>query len=450
MDLDKIWQKTLKEIRPQVTKAVFNTCFKKTALVSLDKQEAVIGVSHFYFGEKLKKEYRGLIKKILGEFSAEEIKNLSFVIKESPSPFKRETSLPPLLESLQKYEHAAQEAGLRKDFTFENFAVSSTNEFAHAAGVAAASSPGKAYNPLFFYGGVGVGKTHLSQAIAHQILQKNPKSKLIYCTGEEFTNEIVDAIRSKTTKEFKKKYRSIKVFLIDDIQFIAGKVRAQEEFFHTFNAVIRAGGQIVLTSDKPPDEIARLEERLRSRFEAGLTVDIQKPDFELRTAILLIKAKQKNKELSMEVARFLASNIETTRKIEGVLTTLIGLSQMKEEEISLEMCQRVLGEAARKSKPKKEVSPQKFLKTLCSYYKIKPAQIREEKRNRFLARPRQVLMYLLRNETEMTLSQIGEFLGGRDHTTIIHGVEKIGSLMADSEGLRVDISGIKKRIFGDM
>ena len=351
-------------------------------------------------------------------------------------------------EDRPEVSRAVEQAGLRPDFNFETFAVSSTNQMAHAAAQAVAKTPGKAYNPLFLYGGVGVGKTHLMQAIGNTLLARSPRAKVVYCTGEEFTNEIVNAIRKKTTDEFKKKFRTIRLLLVDDIQFIAGKEKAQEEFFHTFNAIWRVGGQIVLTSDRPPEEINKLEARLRSRFEGGLTIDIQPPDFELRTAILLIKAQQQGIKLPMDVAQLIAGNITSTRKLEGTLTRVISESKTRKTPLTPELATAILGKTNGNTTLQKVVKPKEILSAVASHFNLKIADLTGITRPKQIAEARQIVMYLLRTELKTSLVEIGNLLGGRDHTTVMHGVNKITKVLPESEDLRVDIMGIKTKLYG--
>jgi len=348
----------------------------------------------------------------------------------------------------KEVQAAIAQARLRPDFTFDNFAVSSTNQMAHAAAQAVADSLGKAYNPLFLYGGVGVGKTHLMQAIAYQVLQKRPKTKVIYCTSEEFTNDIINAIRRKNTEDFKKQYRSAKLLMVDDIQFIAGKETAQEEFFHTFNSLWRLGRQIVLTSDRSPEEIKKLEDRLRSRFEGGLIIDIQNPNFELRTAILQIKAQQAGVSLPMDVAQIIASNVTSTRKLEGLLTRLISESKTQQIPINPQLAQNLLGTDLELDPKKKNIQPKIIKKAILNYYQVRATDLDSSKRHKTIVVPRQILMYLLRNDLKLPYANIGQFLGGRDHTTIMHGVEKITRLLPEDEDIRVDIDRIRKELYG--
>lgn len=454
MDKNKTWNIVLENLKLTLSSANFATWFPLTFIIQFkeidqERQITEIGCPSIFASNTIENRYYGLIKEVLDKATGKK-NDLIFVVKEG----KRvhfESSREPLFE-INKEEDEVAEAikrvGLRPDFNFDTFAVSSTNQMAHAAAMAVAQSPGKAYNPLFLYGGVGVGKTHLMQAIAHNLLTRLPRAKLIYCTGEEFTNEIVNAIREKTTKEFKQKYRSARLLLVDDIQFIAGKTAVQEEFFHTFNAIWRVGGQIVLTSDRKPEEISKLEDRLRSRFEGGLTIDIQPPDFELRTAILLIKAQQKGLKLPMDVAQLMASNITSTRKLEGFLIRLMTEAQTRKIEITPELARALLGQNNENNLPQKLVKPKEVISAVVSYFNLRMADITGPKRDKEMAYARQIIMYLLRSDLKVSLMDIGRFLGDRDHTTIMYGVEKITNLLPKSEDLRVDIMGIRKKLYG--
>lgn len=455
MKKEKLWQTVLENLKITLSPASFNTWFSQTFIVNikpLEKKRQIveIGCPNAFVSQTIENRYYGLIKDILDQ-NTQRKNDLVFLVRQAPKnrkPVKlKDTPLFEKPEDNAEVKEAIRKSGLRPDFNFDTFAVSSTNQMAYAAAQAVAKTPGKAYNPLFLYGGVGVGKTHLMQAIGNAILVKSPKTKLVYCTGEEFTNEIVEAIRKKTTDEFKKKYRTIKVLLVDDIQFIAGREKVQEEFFHTFNALWKVGGQIVLTSDQPPQEISKLEARLRSRFEGGLIVDIQEPDFELRTAILLIKAQQKGISLPMDIAQLIAGNIVSTRALEGFLAKLINEIETKKIPITSELVTALLGNANGLS-PKKYVKPREVISAVSSHFNIKVSELLGQRRLKNIALARQVLMYLLRNDLKLPLEEIGRILGGRDHSTVIHGVEKITSLLPESEDLRVDIMGIRKKLYG--
>lgn len=442
---ESIWKNIQEELKISVSKAIFQTLFQSTQLVSLENNIATVGCPSGYIQNLIETRYYSLIKDILDR-QTKKNNSLVFVVRTIP-PLVSTTG--PLFDQslVNRQEVSANNQRLSPDFTFENFAVSSSNQLPFAAATAVAKNPGTAYNPLFLWGGVGVGKTHLMQAIGHEILKQNPSAKMLYCLGEEFTNEIINAIRNKTTDQFKKKFRSTKVLLLDDVQFIAGKVTVQEEFFHTFNAIQREGGQIVLTSDQPPEEIAKLEERLRSRFEAGLIVDIPTPDFELRTAILLIKARQRKIDLPMDIAQLIAANIESNRKMEGFLTRFVSESETKGLPLSVELVNSLLGKTlAEKELNHITIKPKTVIDAVADYFHLKPSQLRSETRVKEIVWPRQILMYLLRVELNLPLMKVGEILGGRDHSTILHGVNKITGLLKEQEGLRVDISGIKQRL----
>ncbi len=448
MQTDDLWQIVLSELEIQVSKPTFATFFAKTVLVSLEKEVATIGCPNPLVQRMIETRYYSLLKSLLDKHTSNNTSLIFTVTRAEPQA--EETKTPgPLFVNEGRLPDVARLAHLNPFFTFENFAVSSCNQMAYAAAVAVSRSPGSAYNPLFLYGGVGVGKTHLMQAIGHVLLEKDQALKLIYCMGEEFTNEIIDAIQTKTTRRFKEKYRSVQVLLIDDIQFIAGKNAVQEEFFHTFNTIQREGGQVVLTSDRPPAEISKLEERLRSRFEAGLIIDIAPPDFELRSAIILIKAKQKGISLPMDVAQVLAANISSARRLEGSLIRLLTEAQTKKLPLTPELAMSVLGKT-NSSEPvaKRRINAEEILAVVAQRFGLNVANLRGPKRDRALALPRQVAMHVLRLEAQLPFMEIGKTLGGRDHTTIMHGVEKISTLLSTDEKLREDISWIKTRLWG--
>jgi len=333
MGLDKktLWADVLASIRVSVSPAIFSTWFSQTHLASLTRMKerfvTEIGCNSAFIKNTIEARYFGLIQDTLTK-SLSTPCDLSFIVKANPirtSP-DQETATPLFTKSKNETENflnTLSRAKIRPGYSFENFAVSSANQMAHAAAEAVAQHPGTAYNPLFIWGGVGVGKTHLMLAVGSAAIKKNPDLKVLACTGESFTNDIIEGIRNKTTPTFRNKYRKLNLLLIDDIQFIAGKDTAQEEFFHTFNAVTFSGGQIILTSDRPPSEIAKFEERLKSRFEAGLIVDIAPPDFELRCAITQIKAQERGLPLAMEQAQMIAANLDSARKIEGALIKLM-------------------------------------------------------------------------------------------------------------------------------
>lgn len=443
MDAQTLWQMVLADLELQVSKTVFQIFLSQTKLLSIENKTARIGCNQPMLINLIEKRYYDLLKKTVDSYANTDVK-LEFT--SLPSQAKKIFD-GPLFKIKVETPSPRLFSRLNSDYTFENFAVSSSNQMAYAAATAVAKTPSTSYNPLFLYGGVGVGKTHLMQAIGHFILKNNASSKIIYCTGEEFTNEIIEAIGNKSTVSFKKKYRHLDVLLIDDIQFIAGKNAVQEEFFHTFNAIQQTKGQIVLTSDRPPEEINKLEARLRSRFEGGLTIDIGQPGFELRTAILLIKAKQRGVDLPIELAKLLAANIENPRKLEGVFIRIISESQTRNIPVDEELIKIILGKTV-KNIPKNNIKPEEVITAVASFYNLKLSQLKGNKRDRLYALPRQVLYYILRQELNVPLVEIGNLLGGRDHTTIIHGVRKITQLVVNDSNLREDVLGIKNKLSG--
>ena len=346
----------------------------------------------------------------------------------------------PLLQYQPPKEDFYIKSGLHLKYTFDNFAVSSSNQVAFAAAQAVAKSPGISYNPLFLYGGVGVGKTHLAQAAARIIIDDDNSRKVLFCPSDKFTNELIEAIRMRTTPKFRYKYRHLSLLIVDDIQFIAGKVSVQEEFFHTFNDIVSAGGQVILTSDRPPSDIKNLEDRLRSRFSGGLIVDIQSPDFELRAAILLIKAKEKNIEIDMEAAQVIAETITDGRALEGTLLSIYAKTLGRKERIDLEVVDAFFQE--RSVIKQNKVTYQDVIKSVCLYYNIKPLQIKSSTRVEEIAMARQIIMYILRKDLNMKLEEIAAILKRKDHTTIIHGVEKINTAMIKNPLLKQEIDRI--------
>jgi chromosomal replication initiator protein len=452
-NLKSTWKEVLEIIKVSVSAATFSTWFSQTHLVSIkdlgERYVAEVGCSTFYTKNTIESRYFGLIQdsitKVLGK-SCE----LMFVVKENPDKFSsaKDTVTPLFQESpaTVKIQEIAQKARLRPSFTFDKFAVSSSNQMAHAAADAVSKSLGSAYNPLFLWGGVGVGKTHLMVAVGNYVLGGDSNLKVLFCTGEDFTNDIVEGIRNKTTQNFRNKYRRLDLLMIDDIQFIAGKDAVQEEFFHTFNAMTSAGGQIILTSDRPPSEISKLEERLRSRFEAGLIVDISPPDFELRCAIIQIKAQEKGIQLEMGEVQMIAANTEGARKIEGILTKILTEVHVKNVPVTGELIESVLGKGMETPMKSSRSSPQEAIDAVSKYYQVGKRVLLGESRARPIARPRQVLMYVLRTHLNIPLEEVGRVVGGRDHTTVMHAVEKITQLATLDVQIREDILKIKQMV----
>ncbi|QUI21084.1 chromosomal replication initiator protein DnaA [Vallitalea pronyensis] len=342
----------------------------------------------------------------------------------------------------------SQYNNLNSRYTFDTFVVGNNNKLAHAASLAVAESPAEAYNPLFIYGGVGLGKTHLMHSIAHFILSENSRSKVLYVSSEKFTNELINSIREDKNEEFRQKYRNIDVLLVDDIQFIAGKERTQEEFFHTFNTLYEAKKQIIISSDRPPKEIETLEERLRSRFEWGLIADIQPPDYETRMAILQKRAELENLDLPDDVIQYVATNIKSNiRELEGAINKIIAYSTLVHKDLTKELAEDALKDLITPEK-NKEITPEFILEIVAEHYNLNPMDIVSKKRPRDIAYPRQIVMYLSRTLTDLSLPKIGQILGKRDHTTIIHGYEKISKDITKDSALKNTIEILTKKITG--
>jgi len=385
-------------------------------------------------------KYRIFIK-----FEIEEITgircNLSFVTPSSRSKAdtgKKNKPLPSFTE-----------VNLNPRYTFENFVVGNSNQFAHAAALAVAETPSFTYNPLFIWGGVGLGKTHLIQSIAHFIIKTNPSARVVYVTCETFTNELIEAIRNKnniTTTEFREKYRTADVLLIDDIQFISNKESTQEEIFHTFNTLYEAKKQIVFASDRPPGDIEALEERLSSRFKSGLTVSISSPDYETRMAILRSKEEMEGYNIDNEVIKFIATNIKSNiRELEGALTNIVALSRLTKKEITVELTREALKDQLSPNSSR-EITPELIIEIVSDHYKLRPTDICSEKRTKDIVIPRQVVMYLCREMTNAPLQQIAKYLCKKDHSTILHGCDKISAQIDKDEALKHTVDIIRKKI----
>lgn len=453
MNNEQVWKDSLEIIKVTVSPAIFSTWFSQTHLVSVEelseKAIAEVGCPTSFAKNTIEARYFGLIQDSLSKVVGKKC-DLSFVVKSNPKSFSNVSEGIAPLFSVEKNEtntlEVLQRARVRPSFTFENFAVSGSNQMAHAAAEAVSRDLGSAYNPLFIWGGVGVGKTHLMVSVGNYVLRLDPNKKVLFCTGEDFTNDIVEGIRNKTTQAFRNKYRKLDLLLIDDIQFIAGKDTVQEEFFHTFNAVTSVGGQIILTSDRPPSEISKLEERLRSRFEAGLIVDVAPPDFELRSAITQIKAKEKGIDLTSEQAQMIAANSESARKIEGVLTRILTEIHLKNVVVTNDLIESMFTKSLETSGKVTRSTPEEVIDAVSKYFQIGKRLLLGDTRARPIARPRQILMYLLRTHLGVPLEEVGRLIGGRDHTTVMHAVEKISGLATTDVQIREDILKIKQMV----
>jgi len=432
---NRVWEDVIQEIQQRVSKPSFETWLKDTKLVRLEKETAVIQVPNPFIQNWLEKHYTDLLQEILYEVTGNPYR-VQFVLPErEDQEEKTYTKQVHIQASEDKLEQAREFSNLNPKYTFDTFVIGEGNRFAHAASLAVAETPAQAYNPLFIYGGVGLGKTHLMNAIGHHVLERNPNAKVMYMTSERFTNEFIHAIRDNQPMLFRAKYRNIDVLLIDDIQFLAGKEQTQEEFFHTFNALHEADKQIVISSDRPPKEIPTLEDRLRSRFEWGLITDIQPPDLETRIAILRKKAKAENLEIPNEAMMYIASQIDTNiRELEGALIRVVAYSSLINQDITVHLAAEALKDIIPANRPK-VITIQDIQQRVAEYYGLKAEEFTARKRTKSVAFPRQVAMYLSRELTENSLPKIGEAFGGRDHTTVIHAHEKISAALAHDQEL---------------
>ncbi len=434
------WKGFLKHLEKNGHSGVILKLLEQSKVGSYSDTECVvecenIGAKFFLDGKRM------IIEDLLHEFTQKTPTVIFAVAEKKKKKSKKngkakepEESTVSLMQYQGSQEERIRSSGLQPRFTFESFAVSPTNHMAYAAAQAVSKSPGSMYNPLFIYGGVGVGKTHLCQSIANVVLQSDIRKKVLYCTSEQFTNDLVDAIRTKNTKAIRSKYRNLDVLIVDDVQFIAGKNYVQEDFYHTFNSIVQQGGQIIMASDRPPKEIKALEDRLRSRFSGGLIIDMQKPDFELRTAIVLIKAKERNIDIDMPAAQRIAEKITDSRELEGALLKLLSLSltQSESNKITAEAATSELQK--RSENIRSRLKPQDIIKTVAAYYELKPSNIKGSSRKQTIALARQIAMYLLRVKLGLNLDEVAFLVKRKDHTTVIHGVDKVKAMiMKDSE-----------------
>ena len=458
MNLNQIWQAALGTIQLQTSRQEFDTWLRGTTLVALDGGMATVGTSSPFHKEGLENRYLAPVRRSLGDIVGYPVQVR--VVITSGSVVRMDASETVSLAPQTSDESAANsDRAVQLDFTntmrtgmlnpkytFARFIVGSSNRLAHAACLAVADNPGQAYNPLFLYGGVGLGKTHLLHAIGNYVLDRDPEINVLYVSSEKFTNDLINAIRRQQTEEFRIRYRNIDVLLIDDIQFIAGKDATQEEFFHTFNALHSAAKHIVISSDKPPKAIVTLEERLRSRFEWGLICDIQPPDLETRTAILRAKGEQMNVYIPDEVFDFLAHKVQSNiRELEGSLNRVAAHADLHKTAISVEVATLALADLLGSSR-RKRITPEMILNVVSEHYGVDIRTLQGRGRSRNIVIPRHVAMYLLREETDCSLIDIGNLLGGRDHTTVMHGCEKVSEEINTDSRLRSEILSIRERL----
>ena len=450
--MDKVmekWNEILQMVKEEhgLTDVSFNTWIKPLEVFAIDGNTLYILVPSEQMGlSYINKKYYLPLKVAVGEVTGIEY-DIQFILPDQAQSLKFKNNDTPQLEPQTPVK--GDHSNLNPNYTFDTFVVGNNNRFAHSASLAVAESPGEAYNPLYIYGGPGLGKTHLMHSIGHFIIDQNPDTKVLYVTSEEFTNEVIESIRngnSSAMTKFRDKYRTVDVLMIDDIQFIIGKESTQEEFFHTFNTLQTQGKQIILTSDKPPKEMETLEERIRSRFEWGLMADIGTPDYETRMAILRKKAETDNFDIDDDILNYIASNISSNiRELEGALNKLLAFHNLEHTHITMDIAERELSNIITPDKPR-EITAQLIIEVVSEHFHISVDQMISKTRSSEIARPRQIAMHLCKTMTSDSLDVIGQLLGGRDHSTIIHGIKKVTKDYEENDSTRTLIETIKKKI----
>ncbi len=459
MNIQQVWQAVLGELELTLSKANFTTWFKGTFIFELEENKVIIGVPNGFTKSWLEKKYNSEILKALRTITELPLKEICYKVASlkntsiqtadftKPSPADGEKASPVKIDAVSAASSQGQAFGLNPKYTFNTFVVGKNNELARAAAMAVSTNPGVTYNPLFIYGGAGLGKTHLLQAIGHDILNNDAKKRICYITCEKFTNDFISSISNGKAYNFKDIYRSVDVLLIDDIQFLAGKDGTQEEFFHTFNALHQNNKQIVLSSDRPPKSIPALENRLLSRFEWGMIADISIPDLETRLAILEAKAREKKYALDKQIFNFIATNIPSNvRELEGALNRIIAFHELNAMPPTLESVKKILA-GITTNLQKKSLTPKDILSTVSAFYDIRADEILGQCREKRLVIPRQIIMFLMREELKSSFPTIGQELGGRDHTTAMHAVLKIRNDYDNDEKTRREIEQIKQRLY---
>ena len=444
-NIDDLWSKALQEIEKKISKPSFETWLKSTKAHGLQKDTLVITAPNEFARDWLESRYLHLIAETIYHVTGEEL-GVKFIIPQNQLEEDFEFKAPNKKITKQDDPVELQQNMLNPKYTFDTFVIGSGNRFAHAASLAVAEAPAKAYNPLFIYGGVGLGKTHLMHAIGHYVIDHNPSAKVVYLSSEKFTNEFINSIRDNKAVDFRNRYRSVDVLLIDDIQFLAGKEQTQEEFFHTFNTLHEESKQIVISSDRPPKEIPTLEDRLRSRFEWGLITDITPPDLETRIAILRKKAKAEGLDIPNEVMLYIANQIDTNiRELEGALIRVVAFSSLINKDINADLAAEALKNIIPSSTPK-IITILDIQKLVGQHYSVKLEDFKAKKRTKSVAFPRQIAMYLSRELTDFSLPKIGEEFGGRDHTTVIHAHEKISRLLQTDSQLQNQVKELNSQL----
>ena len=429
------WEQVLELLHNEVSDFQYNTWFKPMKPVMIDPDHMLILLDDKFIVNLVRQRHQLMIKNAVAISYGRDIR-IDFSTEAEMPAAAKEPPKPPMDESLDLM--------LNPKYTFDSFVIGASNRFAHAASLAVAELPADAYNPLFLYGGVGLGKTHLMHAIGHYIHENNPSAKLLYITSEKFTTMLIDAIGKKTNQEFRDQMRTVDVLMVDDIQFISGKTATQEEFFHTFNELHSSGKQIIISSDRPPKDIPTLEERLRSRFEWGLIADIQKPDYETRIAILRKKADLEHISVDDEVLHYIAEKTESNiRELEGALTSVNAKANLIKQPLTVELAREVLENVG--SGERKPVSPEELMKKVAAYYQVKYEDLISQRRNREVAKARQVAMYLIREINPLSTTRIGELFGGRDHSTVMYACDKVAEQIGTDPTRQADVAKLKGR-----
>ena len=428
------WENVLELLHNEVSDFQYNTWFKPMKPVMIDQDHMLILLDDKFVVNLVKQRHQLMIKNAVAMSYGRDIQIDFSTEAEMPVTQKAQPARPAREETL--------ESSLNPKYTFDSFVIGASNRFAHAASLAVAELPADAYNPLFLYGGVGLGKTHLMHAIGHYIHDNNPNAKLLYITSEKFTTMLIDAIGKKTNQEFREQMRTVDVLMVDDIQFISGKTATQEEFFHTFNELHSNGKQIIISSDRPPKDIPTLEERLRSRFEWGLIADIQKPDYETRIAILRKKADLEHISVDDEVLHYIAEKTESNiRELEGALTSVNAKANLIKQPLTIDLAREVLENVS--SGERKPVTPEALIKKVATFYQVSEADIISARRNREVAKARQVAMYLIREINHLSTTRIGELFGGRDHSTVMYACDKVAEQIQTDVQLQADVAKLR-------
>jgi chromosomal replication initiator protein len=443
-----LWQETLEKLKNELSKPSFETWMSSTRLLSIDGDTLVISVPNEFAKDWLESRYASLIRSSVQAVLGHSV-SLRFIIPSPEGSYREDPNHSIPISPTIPIQDELIPNSLNTKYTFDTFVIGNSNRFAHAASLAVAESPAKSYNPLFIYGGVGLGKTHLMHAIGHHVLQRSPNTKVLYVSSEKFTNELIDSIRDENSIEFRNHYRNVDILLIDDIQFLAGKERTQEEFFHTFNALHEANKQIIISSDRPPKEIPTLEDRLRSRFEWGLITDIQAPDLETRIAILRKKAKMENLQVPNEVMVYIADKIHSNiRELEGALIRVMAFASLSSIPIDTEVAVEALKDILPANNTK-QITIDMIQQSVAGYFHLSPSEFKAKKRTRAVAFPRQIAMYLSRELTDSSLPKIGDEFGGRDHTTVMHAHDKITQALTNDPLLEKKVNEMIQRIQSD-